>query len=260
MAARPLMLLLCGWLAARQRATAQLRLEAVQDAAQTPICIEMRLAQASRDPERMTAWVREHLAGMRLAAPVHTLRLHCEDSIAWSEPQPQLWATPQDGQQQLGRLIERLQARLGADQVQQLQQVEDHRPERAYQWVPAQLQAPKPTQTRQPPQARSKLVKPSEQPVHQDDPATPPLGALPRPIWLLEAPIALSERDNRPFWRTPMRLVAGPERIETGWWDGHLVQRDYFIAEDEDHLLYWIYRQRLPGDTRAGWFMQGRFG
>jgi hypothetical protein len=35
------------------------------------------------------------------------------------------------------------------------------------------------------------------------------------------------------------------------------VQRDYFIAEDEQNNLYWLYRQRFP---KPGWFIQGRFG
>jgi protein ImuB len=55
--------------------------------------------------------------------------------------------------------------------------------------------------------------------------------------------------------------LAGPERIEGGWWDGHLVQRDYFIAEDESHSLLWVFRERPGGGaTRPGWFLQGRFG
>ena len=35
-----------------------------------------------------------------------------------------------------------------------------------------------------------------------------------------------------------------PERIEGGWWDATLVQRDYFIAEDDQAKWLWIYRTR----------------
>nr|HPU52061.1 DNA polymerase Y family protein [Burkholderiaceae bacterium] len=91
--------------------------------------------------------------------------------------------------------------------------------------------------------------------------AAPHWGALPRPLWMLEKPQALTERNNRPYSHGPLTLLAGPERIESGWWDSHLVQRDYFIASDESDMLLWIYRERLPEDgARHGWFLQGRFG
>ena len=60
-----------------------------------------------------------------------------------------------------------------------------------------------------------------------------------------------------------LQLLSGPERIEAGWWDSGLAERDYFIAQAADGALVWIYRARLPlsaGEGRQGWFMQGRFG
>jgi protein ImuB len=48
-------------------------------------------------------------------------------------------------------------------------------------------------------------------------------------------------------------LLAGPERIESGWWDGDEAKRDYFIAQSEDLSLIWIY-------SDAGeWFLHGFF-
>ena len=59
----------------------------------------------------------------------------------------------------------------------------------------------------------------------------------------------------------PLRLLAGPERIETGWWDEHPVQRDYFIAEAHDGALVWVFRHRLPQPPgEPVWFLQGLFG
>jgi protein ImuB len=91
----------------------------------------------------------------------------------------------------------------------------------------------------------------------------------PRPLWLLHQPIALRERNQRPWWHGPLRLLSGPERIEGGWWDCHLVQRDYFIAEDEHAQWFWIYRTRgnqaapqagSSRDVDASWYLQGIFG
>jgi protein ImuB len=48
-------------------------------------------------------------------------------------------------------------------------------------------------------------------------------------------------------------LLAGPERIEAGWWDGEDVVRDYFIARTRAASLAWIYR------ATEGWFLHGLF-
>ena len=61
----------------------------------------------------------------------------------------------------------------------------------------------------------------------------------------------------------PLQLLCGPERIESGWWDAALAERDYFIAQAGDGALVWIYRARLPmavSQDGPGWFLQGRFG
>lgn len=55
-------------------------------------------------------------------------------------------------------------------------------------------------------------------------------------------------------------LLAGPERIESGWWDeeedvGDL-RRDYFIALTADDRWAWVFRElRPPGE----WFLHGWF-
>ena len=49
----------------------------------------------------------------------------------------------------------------------------------------------------------------------------------------------------------------GPERIETGWWDGHDVRRDYYVALSRAGVRLWIFRERPPGQR---WFLHGVFG
>ena len=84
----------------------------------------------------------------------------------------------------------------------------------------------------------------------------------PQPLWLLPQPQALAERHQQPLLDgQPLQLLAGPERLETGWWDdqGPAV-RDYFIAQATSGALVWVYRHRLPVDDGApGWFLQGLF-
>jgi protein ImuB len=88
--------------------------------------------------------------------------------------------------------------------------------------------------------------------------ASPPRGGPVglRPFWLLPAPQPLAEVDAVPHHGGPLRLLAGPERIESGWWDGADVARDYFVAQAPDRSLVWVYRERRsPG----GWFLHGLF-
>jgi protein ImuB len=57
-----------------------------------------------------------------------------------------------------------------------------------------------------------------------------------------------------------LKLLAGPERIEAGWWDDALAVRDYFIACNEANLLLWVYRERQGVEVEEpGWFLQGFF-
>lgn len=228
-----------GWLAARHGAIHAFVLHAEHDE-HDDTEIEIRLADPTRDPERLLSLLREKLAATRLPEPAHALRLHCEDVVALPGASDELFPTPVTAHESLHRLIERLQARLGPGQVQRLRLAADHRPEAAY---------------------RIETVDAPTLAAHRTNESAPvPIASLPRPLWLLDRPIALAERNNRPWWHSPLRLLAGPERIEGGWWDGTLTQRDYFIAEDDAHTLYWIYRERLGTDARRTWFVQGRFG
>lgn len=79
----------------------------------------------------------------------------------------------------------------------------------------------------------------------------PPPAPPPRPGWLLPCPVPLRERG--------LRVIAGPERIESGWWDGGDVRRDYYLVETPRGQRAWVYCP--AGDPRVaeagmlhGWF------
>lgn len=245
-AARRLLQQLQGWLAARQAATLQVLLD-IEHEDRAPTSLELRLSSPDRDAERLTLLLREQLSRTQLSEPACGLRLRCPQVQSLSPPTQDLFPLPTSAREGLGRLVEKLQARLGPEQVQRLLLVEDPRPE--YAGRLEALDGP-------PPEKPSHRATASPSP-----PALDILPGLPRPLWLLPRPVALQERNNRPFRNGPLSLLAGPERIETGWWDDRPVQRDYFIACDADELLLWIFRERLPAaELRHGWFLHGRFG
>ena len=54
-----------------------------------------------------------------------------------------------------------------------------------------------------------------------------------------------------------LRIVDGPERIETGWWDGEGIARDYYMAVNPRGMRLWIFRNR---SRSADWYLHGFFG
>jgi protein ImuB len=78
-----------------------------------------------------------------------------------------------------------------------------------------------------------------------------------RPLWLLNAPLPLDVQDGRPHLDGALELEPDAERIESGWWDGNDVRRDYFVACDAAGARLWVYRE-LSAD--GGWWLHGVFG
>jgi len=77
-----------------------------------------------------------------------------------------------------------------------------------------------------------------------------------RPLWLLPSPRPLAEIAEVPQYEGPLTLLTTSERIESGWWDGHDVAREYFVARNSAQALLWIYRE--PRGS-GGWFLHGFF-
>jgi protein ImuB len=210
--------------------------------------LRVELAEPTLDARHLQGLLRERLGRVELAAPTLELQLHCSELVDGQAPNAELFPTAASQAEGLTRLLERLRARLGDAQVQRLVTVADHRPECASRAVPAQDGGRAPGAR---PAASAAVAAPVE-------PALP----LHRPTWLLPESLPLAERGALPLLEgRPLELVSGPERIETGWWDGPAVARDYFIAQAEDGSLVWVYRGRLPGGRgEVNWFLQGRFG
>ncbi len=68
---------------------------------------------------------------------------------------------------------------------------------------------------------------------------------MPRPVWLLAEPLSIPAP----------QLLQGPERIESGWWDGKGVARDYYIARQAQGARLWVYQERQTGH----WYLHGVF-
>ncbi len=140
----------------------------------------------------------------------------------------------------ISHLVERLSARIGDESVHGIMAVAEHRPQHA--WRAAKL---------------------FEQPLHCH--ASPLLAEprrnssllLRRPLWMLPEPRPLGIEKGLPLYQGRLKLLGGPERLETGWWDDDGIARDYFVAANPAGMHLWIFRNR---DRESGWYLHGMFG
>ena len=227
-ALKRLLLQLSGFLAARNGAIRQAALYLEHRDGRSRV--HLSLVAPSRDPEHLLHLLRERLAQLRLRAPVRALRLEAAEILDFGGNAGSLFQDDIERSKEWPKLVEQLRARLGAQNVQALQVQADHRPERA--------------SVDEEPAADSKNTKAAQQAETRF-----PL----RPLWLLPIPQALSG-ESLPQHRGALKLLSGPERIRSGWWDGHPATRDYFVAQSEAGALLWIYRE-----TGRAWFLHGWF-
>ncbi len=183
------------------------------------------LAVPSGEVAHLRGLLVERLAVLVLPGPVIALRLRSGTLLpaipanGWLLKQAQTQATTDA----LPRLIERLRARLGEERVFGVCTVEDHRPECAW-----------------------KIAGGNE--IRDLPRVDQPRRAVERPLWLLTQPREIARQGKR---------LRGPERIETGWWDGREVTRDYFETHTEEGARLWVYRERRAPQQ---WYVHGLFG
>lgn len=233
-AARRLLTELCGWLAATGHGVQCPKFEFIHEK-QIVTVITLELASASRDLDHLTTLLRERLA--RTALPCAAVEIAIASGTVVPLAARNLAFLPDSAGQaeSTSRFVERLHARLGAHSICGLTPHADHRPERAW-----------------------RACQPGSA-VHEHAASSPmPARPLIRPLWLLTTPKPLRETNAAPHDHegSPLSLLAGPERIEAGWWDDQHVARDYFVARNQAQSLLWIYRER---DIAARWYVHGFF-
>ena len=197
----------------------------------------LRLAAPLADPVQLAALLEERLSALVLPEPVRACELRSGALVSRVLASGGLWQAGEHGGGAAARapeLIERLRARLGAEAVYGLRVIEDHRPEAAWK-------IREPVFTTAAIQSGSRNEEPFDR----------------RPLWLLPVPRLLNERDGLPRRRGSLRLLGEAERIETGWWDGKEIARDYYTAVDIRGARLWVFREREPPHR---WFLHGVFG
>lgn len=217
--------------------------------------LPVRTAQPTQDIAHLRRLLAEFLDRTTLAAPANQIRLKVRQAAALPHTSGSLLAGDEKPTTGISwhELVERLGARLGAEQVQTLELRDDHRPEAMQRWqaatgVPAR-------ETAQP---------------H----GTQAVDARLLPTWLVRPALALRCDGCTPLHHGPLQLLTGPQRLESGWWNDApeqmqaklssslpLAVRDYFVAHNDAAGLVWVYRERLSSrGQQALWFLQGLYG
>jgi protein ImuB len=186
--------------------------------------VRLGLASITSERRRLSDVLSQKLTRLELKAPVRGLELISGSLRALSASSIDVCAglTGTSTRDTAPQLVERLRARLGEDAVYGVCLIAEHRPEAAWSRV-----------------RKLSLGSGSK----QETTATEP--QMPRPVWLLAEPLSIPKPP----------LLQGPERIESGWWDGKGVARDYYLARQAQGARLWVFQERHTGQ----WYLHGVF-
>jgi protein ImuB len=193
-----------------------------------------------------------------LAAPAIAIRLCGGEGQQFAAETDVLPFSRQERQQRntsIAHLAERLSARIGDEAVHGVMTVAEHRPQHAWQRRNAFDGVPHCAN------AQGYQVHSDASRLLADVQRTNSL-VLQRPLWMLQQPELLVTEQGMPCYQGRLKLLDGPERLETGWWDDDGIARDYFVACNPRGVHLWIYRDRgNKGDRdRRLWYLHGMFG
>jgi protein ImuB len=203
-----------------------------------------------------------------LSAPANHLRLRTIETLPWCGASKSLLPEENVKGERLHQLVERLSVRLGEHNVLVPVALADHRPEKMQRWEAARNSSALASMSMARAGGRSVTASALRtQPSRQGNKRQLPCDAL-YPPWLLPQPLRLEVRGEKPQYHGPLRLLAGPQRLETGWWDGASqgpAVRDYFVARSDAAGLLWVFRERLATQATGPeaepapvhWFLHG---
>jgi protein ImuB len=226
-----------------------------------PTVIDIGVFRPSSSPRHLVDLIRLRMGRMKLPREIEAIDVEVVAAGPASCRQRPLFDTAAEGRStttaeeqamEVGLLLDRLAGRLGRTAVFEPRLVADAQPEHA--WL-----ATSPTVVA----ARSggNRFKRADS----------------RPVWMPPRPIPLDFADAGMISVAPegppsrFRLEGvvhhvlkahGPERIETAWWRGPTVRRDYYVVETESGTRFWLFR-RLDGRPRgrhgSDWYLHGVF-
>jgi protein ImuB len=224
------------------------------------------LFQPSAQPDHLWQLLRLQLESVQVSGPIASVTLIASATSSLVAQQIHLWddmpllpdsahdpfglsssCRQREHGEFLAQLIERLSSRLGSDTVSGVGLRAARLPEAAYARLPL---------------TGSSGAAAARRRNHD---RAPVLAPNLRPLWLIQPPVSLQvtrltpaglpqEFSDGTTWQAAADYL-GPERIETAWWQGPIVRRDYYRVRCVSGMRLWLFQNLI--DQR--WFLQGMF-
>lgn len=227
---------LCDFLRRRDLSTSHLVFSLLHEKRDcTEVTIGLR--KASRSQQHLMLLLGTHFDRLSIPAPVVAIKIEVKKFDAFFAQSNSLLkeeAPTHHSDDNLVQFMEQLQARLGDNHIKSVKNAAQHCPEHA-----------------------SVQIDYSEKPNRTGRPGKPiRVSRNPRPLWLLQEPRQLNINKGRLFYRRPVAIISGPERIESHWWSGIDVRRDYYVARELRGGKLWIYKEK---NSAGKWYLHGIF-
>ncbi|MCA9214453.1 MAG: DNA polymerase Y family protein [Planctomycetales bacterium] len=217
--------------------------------------IKIGLYRVSSHPEHFVRLAEMQLDSVRLPSAVECVTVVAGDTEPLEQRQHSLFMHDNRADsREFADLVERLSSRLNADRVVRALPVDDWQSEKAFRYrslTQDKTEAGRVSEAKLSGHARqdSSLINASSfhcRPLRMFFP--------PQPIDVSTVPDGSPARFH---FQGEQRIANywGPERLETAWWRGACVKRDYYRVETETASRFWLFR-RLDDDH---WFLQGCF-
>lgn len=239
-----------------------------------PLTAVIGLYSPTRQREHLMELIQANLESINLRACVCKIAL----SILQSEPlrasQPMLFDddgfsmdAASAGDQSLAQLVNTLSGRLGYQAVQGVRVNSNPLPEKAYRTYPLTDYRSRKLVNKLPGHAKKISVRKEQGGATERSSFPTRHDARRRPVQLLRRPVPIEclrreqDQQSSPTIRYQgqdhlVKVFWGPERIETAWWDGPSVRRDYYRVQTDSGNLWWIFTDLKTGQ----WYLHGRFG
>ncbi len=192
--------------------------------------VRMGFASVTSERHRLADVLTQQLSRLELQAPVLALELVSGALQALSGVSRDAFTgSGGAGPDTVAELVERLRARLGERAVYGVSTLAEHRPEAAWRRV-------------------HELQLAALRTGSASGAAAGCAAHMPRPLWLLDEPQRWQGGDS-------LSPQHAPERIESGWWDGRGVARDYYRVRAACGVKLWVFQER---HTKC-WYLHGVF-
>lgn len=260
-----------------------------------PVTMAISLTRPRRDVAGLMSLLAVRVESLDLSVPVSAISLHVTRMGPIQRRQGRLFEPAEvDNPQRMAGLLDELSNRMGPKAVVRARLIDEHQPEYACRYEPvvaggvcSQQRSRRGLLAKSPTLAVARMGHPSRaaggpsgKAVEGDGgrrlpsalagkppvaPTVTPMSPGDRPVRLLSQPevidVIAGSVDARPAWfrwrsrRHEVAWARGPERIETGWWRGRQVCRDYYVVQDEEGGRFWLFRDRQS----RRWFLHGCF-